>query len=166
MRHLAILVLFACLGYLPSAGADDAAPLTPLQTDMTKFLDSIRAELVSANQDIWTFSELGLEEYRSAARLIGLLKKSGFKVQEGVAGMPTAFIAEYGSGTPVIGILAEYDALPELSQEVSGTRKPAAGRSTGHGCGHCALGTASIGAGLALKHLYDKHKLKGTIRSY
>ena len=80
--------------------------------------------------------------------------------------MPTAFIAEYGSGGPVIGILAEYDALPELSQEVSGTRKPAAGRSTGHGCGHCALGTASIGAGLALKHVYDKHKLKGTIRVY
>src|SRR5436305_12828611 len=80
--------------------------------------------------------------------------------------MPTAFIAEYGSGSPVIGILAEYDALPELSQQVGGLRKPAPGRTTGHGCGHCALGTGAVGAALAVKHVYDKHKLKGTIRVY
>ena len=81
--------------------------------------------------------------------------------------MPTAFVAEYGSGKPVIGILAEYDALPELSQQVTGD--PQAGRraaSTGHGCGHCALGTAAVGAALAVKEVYDKHKLKGTIRVY
>src|SRR5262249_29405387 len=85
---------------------------------------------------------------------------------EGVAGMPTAFVAEYGSGAPVIGILAEYDALPELSQEVTGTRKAAGGRTTGHGCGHCALGTAAIGAALAVKDVSDRHHLKGTLRVY
>ena len=134
---------------------------------MIKYLDSIRGELVAVNQDIWTFAELGLEEHRSAARLVGVLKKAGFKVTEGVSDMPTAFVAEYGSGKPVIGILAEYDALPELSQEVDrrrASRSP--GRTTGHGCGHCALGTAAVGAALAVKEVYEKHKLKGTIRVY
>ncbi len=137
-----------------------------IEADVLKHLDAIEADLIACNQDIWTFAEIGLEEHRSSARLIGILKKAGFKVTEGVAGMPTAFVAEYGSGSPVIGILAEYDALPELSQEISGVRKPAAGRSTGHGCGHCALGTGAVGAALAVKEVYDKHKLKGTIRVY
>lgn len=153
----------------PSSAASsqaDSQTLAPVQLDMINYLDSIRGELVAVNQDIWALAEIGLEEYRSAARLVGVLKKAGFKVTEGVAGMPTAFVAEYGSGSPVIGILAEYDALPELSQEVTGTRKPAAGRTTGHGCGHCALGTAAVGAALAVKEVYDKHGLKGTVRVY
>jgi aminobenzoyl-glutamate utilization protein B len=137
-----------------------------MHDEMLKYLDSIRADLISCNQDIWTFAELGLEEYRSSARLSGILKKAGFKVKEGVADMPTAFVAEYGSGTPIIGILAEYDALPELSQQAAGARKPVEGRTTGHGCGHCALGTAAVGAALAVKEVYDKHKLTGTIRVY
>jgi aminobenzoyl-glutamate utilization protein B len=165
MRYATTLVLLGFLGLLPTTKADDAGSRA-MQTDMMKFLDSIRPDLVSCNQDIWTFAEVGLEEHRSAARLAGMLKKAGFKVREGVAGMPTAFVAEYGSGSPVIGILAEYDALPELSQEVTGTRKPAAGRTTGHGCGHSALGTAAVGAALAVKDAYDKHKLKGTVRVY
>lgn len=93
MRYLASLLLFgACL--LPIGGAADTAPL---EQEVLKFLDNLRPELISANQDIWTFAEVGLEEHRSSARLVGLLKKGGFRVQEGVAGMPTAFMAEYGS---------------------------------------------------------------------
>lgn len=167
MRYVAVLALVAVfIGYAPPGTAGDGQALAPVQADMVKFLDTIRPELVACNQDIWTFAELGLEEYRSSARLVGLLKKAGFKVTEGVADMPTAFVAEYGSGAPVIGILAEYDALPELSQEAAGTRKPAPGRTTGHGCGHCALGTAAVGAALAVKEVYERHKLKGTIRVY
>jgi aminobenzoyl-glutamate utilization protein B len=167
MRFTAIvLAVLACLNVHHMSDAQESAALTPIQTEMVKYLDSIRPELVSVNQDIWTFAEVGLEEHRSAARLIGVLKKAGFKVQEGVAGMPTAFVAEYGSGAPVIAILAEYDALPELSQETTGQRKAAPGRTTGHGCGHCALGTAAVGAALAVKEVYDKHQLKGTIRLY
>src|SRR5687767_12135438 len=144
MRYLAPAILFAALLIqAPPGSADDPAKLTPVQADLLKHLDAITPELVAVNQEIWTFAEIGLEEHRSAARLVGVLKKAGFKVTEGVADMPTAFVAEYGSGAPVIGILAEYDALPELSQEVAGTRKPATGRSTGHGCGHCALGTGA-----------------------
>lgn len=167
MRFLAVFALFISLTLsFPKASGGDQAATKPVEADMIKYLDSIRGELVACNQDIWTFAEVGLEEHRSSARLIALLKKAGFKVTEGVAGMPTAFVAEYGSGGPVIGILAEYDALPELSQEVTGVRKPAAGRTTGHGCGHSALGTAAVGAALAVKDVYDKHKLKGTIRVY
>jgi aminobenzoyl-glutamate utilization protein B len=168
MRYLVIIMLLGALTWQPHCpgSAANADTVTPVQADMLKYLDVIRPDLVAANQDIWTFAELGLEEHRSAARLVGLLRKGGFKVTQGVAGMPTAFVAEYGSGTPVIGILAEYDALPELSQEVSGSRRPAAGRTTGHGCGHCALGTAAVGAALAVKEVYDKHHLKGTLRVY
>jgi len=161
------LTLLAIAVLTPPTLAADAPPaLTPIQKDMTAHLDAIRPELVAVNQDIWTFAEVGLEEHRSAARLVGVLKKAGFKVKEGVSGMPTAFVAEYGSGKPVIGILAEYDALPELSQDAVGIRKPALGRTTGHGCGHSALGTAAVGAALAVKEVYDKHKLKGTLRVY
>jgi aminobenzoyl-glutamate utilization protein B len=153
------------LGHLPSTVASEPAP-TVLQSDILKHLNSIRPDLVSVNQDIWTYAELGLEEHRSSARLTGVLKNAGFRVKQGISGMPTAFIAEYGSGKPIIGILAEYDALPELSQEATGGRKPALGRTTGHGCGHCALGTAAVGAALAVKDVYDRHKLKGTLRVY
>src|SRR5436190_10631491 len=80
--------------------------------------------------------------------------------------MPTAFVAEYGSGKPIIGILAEYDALPDLSQDIAGQRKAVPGRLTGHGCGHCALGSAAVGAAVAVKEAMQKHKLKGTLRLY
>jgi aminobenzoyl-glutamate utilization protein B len=163
-RTTLLLVAAVWLWSARPGGADDRP--TPLQEEMIKYLDSIRGELVSVNQDIWTFAELGLQEHRSAARLVGVLKKAGFRVKEGVSGMPTAFVAEYGSGKPVIGILAEYDALPELSQDVTGVRKLVEGRTTGHGCGHCALGTAAVGSALAVKEVYDRHKLKGTIRLY
>src|SRR5262245_38995784 len=110
-----VLLTFAC-----PVHAEDTGPATPLQREILRQLDVMRPELVAMNQDIWNFAELGLEEFRSAARLVGVLKKAGFKVREGVSNMPTAFVAEYGSGKPVIGILAEYDALPDLSQDVAG----------------------------------------------
>ena len=137
----ALLLLVPCL----TLRADDRKPPTSLQQEILRHLDTLRPELVAVNQDIWNYAELGLEEFRSSARLIGVLKKAGFKVKEGVSGMPTAFVAEYGSGKPIIGILAEYDALPDLSQEIGGQRKAVPGRLTGHGCGHCALGSAAVG---------------------
>ena len=108
MRYFLPVILIAFMLIQPLSGGGgekasgkptkDSAVVTPIEAEMIKYLDSIRPELVSANQDIWTFAELGLEEHRSAARLVGVLKKAGFKVKEGVAGMPTAFVAEYGSG--------------------------------------------------------------------
>ncbi|MCS6851409.1 MAG: amidohydrolase [Gemmataceae bacterium] len=169
MRY-AVSVALAALVAAGSMLADPAAnapkALSPLEADLLRHIDAIETELVQINQDIWTYAELGLQEYRSAARLIGVLKKAGFRVREGVSHMPTAFVAEYGEGKPIIGILAEYDALPDLSQEATGQRKPIVGQGAGHGCGHCALGTAAVGAALAVRSAYEKHGLKGTIRVY
>jgi aminobenzoyl-glutamate utilization protein B len=166
MRLLASSMMIAVLIVtLPGPAAEPEA-LTPLRQDILRYLDSAQPELIAANQDIWAYAELGLQEYKSAARLVGLLKAAGFRVREGVSHMPTAFVAEYGAGRPIIGILAEYDALPELSQEVTTERKTALGREAGHGCGHCALGTAAVGAAIAVKQVYAKHKLPGTIRLY
>jgi aminobenzoyl-glutamate utilization protein B len=160
---LSTLAGLCCLG-VAVVLADEPASLPQ---DILHHLDSLRPELVAVNQDIWAFAELGLQEHRSAARLARVLTKAGFRVKEGVSDMPTAFVAEYGSGKPIIGILAEYDALPELSQQAGEpTRKAIAGPNAGHGCGHCALGTAAVGAALAVKEAIDKHHLKGTIRLY
>jgi aminobenzoyl-glutamate utilization protein B len=168
MRCWATLVLVSAAWLLVGHTANASEPKTAaaVDDDIVQYLDSIHADLVSINQDIWNFAELGLQEHRSAARLVGVLKKAGFKVKEGISGMPTAFVAEYGSGKPVIAILAEYDALPELSQQVAGVRKLVQGQTAGHGCGHCALGTGAVGAALAIKEAYDKHKLQGTFRVY
>ncbi len=168
MQKWLLLLLIGGLGLIfdRTTGAAGQAPTSPLQQAMLQHLDTLRPELIAINQDIWTYAELGLQEYRSAARLVDVLKKAGFRVKEGVSGMPTAFVAEYGSGKPVIGILAEYDALPELSQELTGERKAISGQNAGHGCGHCALGTAAVGAALAVKAVYEQHGLKGTLRVY
>jgi aminobenzoyl-glutamate utilization protein B len=94
------------------------------------------------------------------------LRESGFEVRTGVSGMPTAFVASYGSGRPVIGILAEYDALPGLSQKVSPQREPEQEGGAGHACGHSGLGAAALGAALAAKEAMVKHGLAGTLRLY
>jgi aminobenzoyl-glutamate utilization protein B len=163
MRPLVLVA--AAFVALPLPAADPPA-VSAVEDDILAHLAAAEPELVKCNQDIWAYAELGLEEHRSAARLVGLLKAAGFKVEEGVSGMPTAFVAESGSGKPVIGILAEYDALPDLSQEAAGGRKPALGRANGHGCGHSALGTAAVGAAAAVKAAMEKHKLPGTLRVY
>lgn len=157
---------FATLWCVAGAQAAEQATAAPAPDEVIEYLDSISPDLVSVSQDLWNFAELGLQESRSAARLIGVLKQAGFRVKEGVSGMPTAFVAEYGSGQPVIGILAEYDALPELSQQATGIRRPVEGKTTGHGCGHCALGTGAVGAALAVKQVWEKRGLKGTLRVY
>src|SRR5260370_949388 len=114
-----VLVAVGRLWCAPSGTAAQPGKTTPTPDDLQNHPDSIRGELVSVNQDIWSFAELGLQEHRSAARLTGVLQKAGFKVKEGLSGMPPAFVAEYGSGKPVIAILAQYDALPHRSQQAT-----------------------------------------------
>jgi aminobenzoyl-glutamate utilization protein B len=123
-------------------------------------------ELKDINQQIWNFAEVGLEETRSAKLLAEKLKSAGFEVKQGVAGMPTAFVASYGSGHPIIGILAEYDALPDLSQKAKPIQEPLEAGKPGHGCGHSGLGTGALGAALAVKAAMQTHQLPGTLRLY
>ncbi|MCG8483040.1 MAG: amidohydrolase, partial [Clostridia bacterium] len=114
---------------------------------------------------IWEISELSMQEYGSAKILMDKLKENGFTIEAEVADMPTAFIATYGQSSPVIGINAEYDALPGLSQKTDSLKKEALIESgPGHGCGHNLLGTASVKAAIAIKNAMDKFKLHGTVK--
>lgn len=115
---------------------------------------------------IWEYAEVGYKEVKSAALHVQHLKDAGFSVETGVAGIPTAFVATYGSGSPAIGILAEYDALPGINQSTSSERDPIVGKNAGHACGHHLFGTASVSAGIAIKELMAAGKLKGTIKVF
>jgi aminobenzoyl-glutamate utilization protein B len=115
---------------------------------------------------IWNYAELGYKETQSSALLQKLLRENGFSVEAGVAGIPTAFVATYGSGSPVIGILAEYDALPGLAQEAVAEKKSIEGQKGGHGCGHHLFGTASVAAGISIKDLIAAKKITGTIKVF
>ncbi|MFL5624481.1 MAG: amidohydrolase [Ktedonobacteraceae bacterium] len=118
--------------------------------------------------EVWQLSELSLHEVKSAQLLMDILQEQGFTItSKGTAGVPTAFIAEYGSGTPILGLLAEYDALPGLGNEAVPYREPRKDQITsGHGCGHNLLGAGCIGAAIALKNLLAEQKIPGTIRLY
>ena len=116
--------------------------------------------------NIWEYAELGYKEFKSTLLLQNILKENGFNVEAGVAGIPTAFVASYGSGTPVIGILAEFDALPGLSQNNSATKTPVANNNNGHGCGHHLFGTGSVAAGIAIKQLLKDGTIKGTVKVF
>ena len=125
-----------------------------------------KKELYSAiAQQIWGFAEMGYQEEKSAALLQQTLSNEGFRINKGVAGIPTAFIAEYGEGLPVIALLGEYDALPGLSQEAIAEKK-SAGKPAGHACGHHLFGTASTAAAIEVKNWLKTNKKKGTIRFY
>ena len=116
-------------------------------------------------RQIWSFAEVGFQETRSSALLQQELAASGFTVEKGVAGMPTAFVASYGSGKPVIGLYAEFDALPGLSQDSTpGLRS--LGGNAGHACGHHLLGTASVSAAVAVKEWLAKNRKSGTVRLF
>ena len=115
---------------------------------------------------IWDYAEVGYKEVKSSALLQKTLTDNGFTVKASVADIPTAFVASYGSGSPVIGILAEFDALPGLSQQAVPEKAPIEGQNAGHGCGHHLFGTASVAAGIEIKNLIALHKLHGTIRVY
>jgi aminobenzoyl-glutamate utilization protein B len=150
------------LGYMPLHAQNNAS----LKATTLQQIDNRFAEYQTIARNIWEFAEVGYKENKSSALLQETLRKEGFQVTNGQAGMPTAFIATYGSGSPVIAILAEYDALPGLSQQAVPEKKTIQGQDAGHGCGHNLFGTASVAAAVALKQLMASGQLKGTLRVY
>jgi aminobenzoyl-glutamate utilization protein B len=119
------------------------------------------------SDSIWSFAELGMQEFKSAALLARTLEEEGFVVQRGVAGIPTCFVATWGTGKPVIGILGEFDALPMLSQKAGTTKQdPLVEGAPGHGCGHNMMGAAGVAAAIAVKRSMQENKIAGTIRFY
>ena len=123
-------------------------------------------EMTNLSDRIWSYEEIAFQEEKSSKDLSDYAAAQGFKVIKGIGDIPTAFIAEYGAGSPVIGILGEFDALPGLSQKTVPYKAPLHDGGAGHGCGHNLFGVASLGAATAIKELIEAGKLKGTIRFY
>ncbi|HRG79018.1 MAG TPA: amidohydrolase, partial [Cyclobacteriaceae bacterium] len=145
-------------------------PQTPAISTSKKVViqsvDNHSAELITISDKIWAAEETAFNEIQSAKLLSDYAEANGFKVERGVAEMPTAFVATFGSGSPVIGILGEFDALPGLSQNKVPTKSPLHEGQPGHGCGHNLFGTASLGAAISIKEMIEQGKLKGTIKFY
>lgn len=141
------------------------------QTDAEKnailsSLDESFGEYAEMAQQIWEYAELGFQEEKSTAVLQDKLREAGFAVESGVAGMPTAFVATYGSGAPVLGFLAEFDALPGVSQKAVPRPEPRPETNNGHACGHHLFGTGSVAAAIAVKEWMDQTGAQGTLRLY
>src|SRR5215813_7482088 len=130
-------------------------------------IESRRSAYADVAKQIWAFAEVGYQEVKSSALLQQQLKAAGFSVKAGVADIPTAFVATFGSGKPVIGILGEFDALPGLSQEAQTAQHHAIEENgAGHGCGHNLLGTGALAAAIAVKEWLASSGHAGTVRYY
>jgi aminobenzoyl-glutamate utilization protein B len=164
---LRITSILSVLFWVLYVNAQTKAPAIQAIKDQTLTGIEAKHDLYSQTAlQIWNYAELGYKETQSSALLQKMLKDNGFSVEAGVAGIPTAFVATYGSGSPVIGVLAEYDALPGLAQEAVPEKKSIEGQKGGHGCGHHLFGAASVAAGIAIKELIAAKKLTGTIKVY
>jgi len=168
MRSIFVLVLAAFVT-LNAAAQKKKTPATDpganLKEQAIADIQSKYDEYKKTAWQIWDYAEVGYKEVKSSALLQETLKANGFTVESGVAEIPTAFVATYGSGKPVIGILAEFDALPGLSQKAV-PEKSTAGKDAGHGCGHHLFGTASVAAGIEIKKLIEAKKFTGTIKVF
>jgi len=122
--------------------------------------------LIEVHDKIWNLAEVGLQEIHTAKLLTDILEKEGFKVDHYVAGIPSAFVATYGSGKPAIGIMGELDALPELSQKPLPYREPLKDGAPGHGCGHHGYATAALGGAIAAKKAMERLGISGTVKYF
>ena len=129
-------------------------------------IDSNQETYADIAKQIWDWAEVGYQEEKSSQLLQATLEKEGFNIDSGVAGIPTAFVASYGSGEPVIGILAEFDALPGISQSASPEPEELENKTSAHACGHHLFGTGSVAAAIAVKKWLTTSDKKGTIRLF
>jgi aminobenzoyl-glutamate utilization protein B len=159
MRNLLCLLLLAAPLSAQPKFLDD-------KKTATTTIDVHASEMTALSDEVWRYAETALKETRSAKALADYAEQQGFRVTRGVANLPTAFVAEFGSGKPVIGIMGEYDALPGISQKAQPTKDPLVAGAPGHGCGHNLFGVGSLGAAMAIKDLISSGKLKGTIRFF
>jgi aminobenzoyl-glutamate utilization protein B len=163
-NHMKNLLLLALL--VPAVGFSQKTKLNPNKVSTIQSVEKHEKELIDLSDKIWAYAETALKEHKSSKALADYAEAQGFTVKRGVAGLPTAFTAEFGSGKPVIGIMGEYDALPGISQKAQPTKQALEAGAAGHGCGHNLFGAGSMGAAVAVKELIQQGKLKGTIRFY
>jgi aminobenzoyl-glutamate utilization protein B len=160
MIRRTILAAFILYASALSATAQD------VKDTVAASIESKRSTYADVARQLWSFAELGYQEMKSSSLLQTQLKAAGFDVQAGVAEMPTAFVAAYGKGKPVVAILAEFDALPGLSQDALPERRPIVEHGPGHACGHHLFGTASTAAAIAVKDWLARSGTTGTVRLY
>jgi len=165
--RISIVLLLVFISAISFAQKKAQTPaITTNKKAVIQSVDSHTTDLITISDKIWAAEETAFNEVQSAKLLADYAEANGFKVERGVAEMPTAFVATYGSGSPVIGILGEFDALPGLSQNIVPTKSPLHEGKPGHGCGHNLFGTASLGAAISIKEMIEQGKLKGTIKFY
>ena len=133
---------------------------------IVKSIEEKKEKLIEISDNIWEAAELSLREFKSSKYLSDYAEENGFKVEKGVAGIPTAFTASYGSGRPIIGIMGEFDANAGISQKKQPIKEPLVKGGAGHGCGHNLFGTASLGAAIAIKELIESGEISGTVIFY
>ena len=156
-----IAVLFGAALIVSTTGA------TAQDTDeILDFIDGRYESTADMARTLWEYAEVGYQETKSSALIQAALSADGFAIESGIAGIPTAFVATYGSGGPVIGILAEFDALPGINQDALSSRVPIEGKNAGHACGHNLFAAGSTGAAIAVKHWLEERGTPGTIRVF
>jgi aminobenzoyl-glutamate utilization protein B len=160
--HRLLFILPLCL----SAFAAPAQSTPAAHQQVLQYVNDGAANWKQVSKQIWDYAELGYHENKSSTLLQAQLKAAGFEIQSGVADEPTAFIASYGKGKPVIAILAEFDALPGLSQQSSPDRAPVVAGAAGHGCGHNLLGSGAALAAVSVKRYMEANHITGTLRLY
>lgn len=160
MKNIITLLILACSLY---ANAQD---ISMAKAAIIESVEKHEKELIRISDEIWAAAETAFAEDKSSELLANYAEKNGFKITRGVADLPTAFIAEYGSGKPIIGVMGEFDALPGLSQKTVPNKDPLHDGAAGHGCGHNMFGAGSLGAAIAVKEQIESGKIKGTVRFY
>jgi aminobenzoyl-glutamate utilization protein B len=155
MKHLLLVCLILPLHSL----ADESEQIID-------FVDARYEQTANIARTIWEYAEVGYQEEKSSKLLQDALASEGFRIEAGVAGIPTAFVASYGDTGPVIGLLAEFDALPGINQDALPARSPIDNKHAGHACGHNLFGAGSITAAIAIKHWLDESDSSGTIRVF
>ncbi len=163
--RLAGAAIAAFLISFPALAAEPPA-LSPASMKVIADIDGRHGQIADLASKIWGYAEVGYKEEQSSKLLADALEAEGFVLKRGVAGIPTAFTAEWGSGGPVIGVLAEFDALPGINQDASAARAPIENKAAGHACGHNLFGAGSVGAAIAIKNWLAESKTPGTIRLY
>ena len=161
-----VILVFVVAAWAIAPAASNAAKQSAAKRAVVASVDRHAGELADLSDRIWAFAETALREHRSAKALADFAEQQGFEVKRGIANMPTAFVASYGSGRPIIAIMGEYDALPGASQKAIPEQSPLVEGAAGHACGHNLFGAASLGAALAIKEQIAAGKLKGTVRFY
>lgn len=164
MKQIQIpFLLLLCLSSLQGFSQEK---LSETKQKIINTIESHESEMIELSDKIWAAAETAFEENESAELLANYAESKGFKVERGVAGIPTAFVATYGSGQPVISVLGEFDALPGISQKAEPEKSPLQEGAAGHGCGHNLFGVGSLGAAIAVKELIESGEISGTVKFF